>query len=136
MRKLRILTVILLAAVSITACSDVIPESVQNAVDVKSKELKSKAAEELKQALKDQISDFIESTDLQTTLGLSAEEQEEVSESIEDYLESYDSDPTQWKKALEELTKAINKLKEDGELKGLSTDELNKKLEEILENQK
>lgn len=135
MKKINVLVVVLSFVLLLSGCSDILPKSMQDKVEEKGQELKNKAFEELQKALSDQITDFITSTDLQKTLGLSKEDEEDVSNSLKEYLEEYDSNPQEWKNAIETLTVQVDVLKEKGELNNLSMEELKQKIKELLNNE-
>ena len=118
---------------SLSGCdTNLVPQGIQDVVNEKADDLKSKAMEEFEAALSEQMKDFFSSNDLQESLGLSEEQQEKVQGSMKEYLESYDSDPNAWKDALNSIQEKLTELKENGELDFLTAEELNEKLDEIL----
>lgn len=133
MKNIKICSLLIISALTLSGCAEVLPEKVQVVVNEKKEEVKDKAMSELQKALADQIQDFIKSNDLKKTLGLDDNEESEISESFKKYLESYDSNPDEWKKAMDSFSEAIEKIKAEGEKNGLSKDEITKKIDEFLE---
>lgn len=118
---------------SLSGCSsELLPEGIQEVINEKTQELKSKAVQEFEEALSEQVKEFFSSNDLQESLGLSDEQQEKVQGSMKEYLESYDSDPQAWKDVFSSVQEKLTQLKENGELDLLTAEELNEKLDEIL----
>lgn len=120
----------------IAGCGEILPEKVQVIVNEKKEEVKDKAVSEFQKALSEQVQEFMSSNDLKKTLGLTDDEEKEVTNSFKEYLESYENDSEELKKAWDSLRTTIEELKEKGEFSGLSEEELNKKIENILNDKK
>lgn len=133
MKKKTLQILLIGSLMALCGCSsELVPQGVQEVINEKTDELKSKAIEELETALTNQIKDFMTSSDLQESLGLSEEQQNKIQSSLKEYLENYDSDPEDWKNTAGMVQDKLSEWKEKGELEGISVDELNEKLDEIL----
>lgn len=124
-----------LLAITITGCQgdvtidnvgDKISESVRNTIT----ETKKKVSDDLKSALADEVQAFIKSDDLAVTLGISAEEQDSINESIRGYIDNYEFDEEQLKAAKESVEEFLESAK------GLSTEEIKKNIADIFEETK
>ncbi len=128
--KNRILSAIVLLTITVmtlTACADKIPESVQTKVEEKKEEVTSKVTEEIKQATIAQLKDFLQSDELQNNLGFSEEQLAEVEQSLEQYIENYELDTDSLTRVAGEIKDLFDKAQE------LSQEDLQSKLDEILQ---
>ena len=115
------------SSMALNSCEDQLPQEVQEQFEEVQEETKSKVSSEMKKALIAQIDEFLQSSDLEESLGFSQEQLAQTEQSITQYIENYDFDT-------EELTKIVGeveKLLEDTE--GLSKEEIQEKLNEMLE---
>lgn len=100
-----------------------IGDTVKDAVE----DVKKQAAEEIKNAVVNEIKDYLSSSKISESLGISEKEQEEIVDSVREYIDNYEFDEDQLDKAkssLEELLKNAD---------GLSAEEIKKSIGEILE---
>lgn len=102
---------------------DKISESVNDTIA----RTKKQVSDDIKSALADEVQAFIKSDDLAVTLGISAEEQESINESIRDYIDNYEFDEEQLKAAKETVEEFLEGAK------GLSTEEIKKNIADIFE---
>lgn len=129
-KKAAVLT--LLAAV-LTGCQgdvtlDNVGDKISESVNDTIARTKKQVSDDIKSALADEVQAFIESDDLAVTLGISAEEQESINESIRGYIDSYEFDEEQLKAAKETVEEFLEGAK------GLSTEEIKKNIAEIFED--
>lgn len=129
-KKAAVLT--LLAAV-LTGCQgdvtlDNVGDKISESVNDTIAKTKKQVSDDIKSALADEVQAFIESDDLAVTLGISAEEQESINESIRGYIDSYEFDEEQLKAAKETVEDFLEGAK------GLSTEEIKKNIAEIFED--
>ena len=109
--------------VSLDNVGDKISESVSDTIA----KTKKQVSDDLKSALADEVQAFIKSDDLAVTLGISAEEQESINESIRGYIDNYEFDEEQLKAAKETVEDFLESAK------GLSAEEIKKNIAEIFE---
>ena len=109
--------------VTIDNVGDKISESVNDTIA----KTKKQVSDEIKSALAEEVQAFIRSDDLATTLGISAQEQESISESIQNYIDHYELDEEQLKAAKETVEEFLETAK------GLSTEEIKQNIAEIFE---
>lgn len=129
-KKAAVLT--LLAAV-LTGCQgdvtlDNVGDKISESVNDTIARTKKQVSDDIKSTLADEVQAFIESDDLAVTLGISAEEQESINESIRGYIDSYEFDEEQLKAAKETVEDFLEGAK------GLSTEEIKKSIAEIFED--
>ena len=68
-----------------------------------------KASEEMKDAFSSQLQEFIKSSDLSDSLGISSEEQDKIQQSLKDYVDQYElSEERNTTNAQKALTDLIN----------------------------
>lgn len=109
--------------VTLDNVGDKISESVSDTIA----KTKKQVSDDIKSALADEVQAFIKSDDLAVTLGISAEEQESINESIRGYIDNYEFDEEQLKAAKETVEEFLEGAK------GLSTEEIKKNIAEIFE---
>lgn len=124
MKRIAVWTAAVLAVSSMmmTACADklsVNPEEAQT-------QLKEKIADELKSAFTAQMEDFFQSDDLGKSLGFSAEQLEEMKQSVAQYMEEYEFDED----TMTEFTNELQSLFD--ETQGLSKEEIQSRLDEMM----
>lgn len=115
-----------ISSMTLTACQKQLLETIQEKWEEKQEEVVSAVSAEMKKALKAQLDEFVQSDDLEESLGLSEEQISELEQSIEQYVDTYEFD----KEALAELTGQLENLLD--ETKGLTKEELQAELDEIL----
>lgn len=115
------------ASIALNSCKDRLPQEVQEQFEQVQEQAKSKVSSEMKKALIAQIDEFLQSSDLEESLGFSKEQLDKTQQSITQYIENYDFDT-------EELTKLVGEVEELLEdTNGLAKDDIQKKLDELLE---
>lgn len=129
MKKLIISIVAFLgiSSVAMTSCQDQLPQGVQEQLEEKQGEVASAVSAEMKKALILQMDDFLQSDDLEESLGFTDEQITEMEQSVEQYIKNYEFDT----ESLTKLTEEIKLLFD--EAKGLTKEEIQTKLDEILE---
>lgn len=125
--------VLTLLAAALTGCQgdvtlDNVGDKISESVNDTIARTKKQVSDDIKSALADEVQAFIESDDLAVTLGISAEEQESINESIRGYIDSYEFDEEQLKAAKETVEEFLEGAK------GLSTEEIKKNIAEIFED--
>ena len=130
--KIRVTVALLLSVAVLTGCQgdvtlDNVGDKISESVGDTIAKTKKQVSDDLKSALADEVQAFIKSDDLAVTLGISAEEQESINESIRGYIDNYEFD--------EEQLKAAKETDEDflERAKGLSAEEIKKNIAEIFE---
>lgn len=108
---------------AIDSISDQISESVNDTIA----KTKKQVSDEIKNALSDEVQAFIKSDDLAASLGISAEEQERINESVRSYIDNYELNEEQLKAAKETVEEFLETAK------GLSAEEIKKNIAEIFE---
>ena len=93
-----------IAAALLGSCKAQLPEKIQEQINAGQSELSRKASEEMKDALTSQLEEFLKSSDLGESLGISSEEQQKIGQSIIDYVDQYELNE-------EELTKIQDSVK-------------------------
>ena len=88
--KKAIMTVTIAAAL-LGSCKAQLPQKLQEQIDAKQEEYSRKASEEMKDAFSSQLQEFIKSSDLSDSLGISSEEQDKIQQSLKDYEEELDN---------------------------------------------
>lgn len=117
------------SSIALTSCRDHLPQEVQEQWEEKQGEVTDAVSAEMKEALISQMDDFLQSDDLEESLGFTDEQLTEVEQSVEQYIENYEFDT-------ESLTSLVGEIKLLFEkTEGLSKDEIQAKLDEILENE-
>lgn len=117
-----------ISSMAMTSCQEQLPQEIQEQWEEKQDEVVNAVSAEMKKALILQIDDFLQSDDLEESLGFTAEQMTEVEQSIEQYLENYECDT-------ESLTELVGEIKLlFDEAKGLSKDEVQARLDKFLEN--
>lgn len=115
------------SSMALNSCKDRLPQEVQEQFEEVQEQAKSKVSSEMKKALIAQIDEFLQSSDLEESLGFSKEQLDKTQQSITQYIENYDFDT-------EELTKLVGEVEELLEdTNGLGKDDIQKKLDELLE---
>ena len=123
--KKAILTVAV-AAVLLGSCKEQLPETLQSQIDEKQEEYSSKASEEMKDAFTTQLNEFFRSSDLGESLGMSAEEQDKIEQSLKEYADSYELSEEELNKTKEAISELF---RNDGNMSAQSIED---KLNEIL----
>lgn len=122
-------TAIIVAAVAgsvLTAAQTKNPDSyVDSVVD----EITTQAVGELKNAFASEISDFFTNDDLEKSLGISEEEQNQIEDSIKSYIRDYSMD----EEKLQEARESLEQLFKNAE--GFSVDELQGKISEVFDGE-
>lgn len=111
---------------SLSSCQQQVTENVKTAIQEKKDAVVEKAADEMKGAVAAQIDEFFKSSDLSDTLGITQEQQEEVKESIKQYIEDYQVDGGQ----VAEIKDAVSEILTNPD--GISQENVEEKLQEIL----
>ena len=104
--KIRVAVALLLSVTVLTGCQgdvsiDNVGDKISESVSDTIAKTKKQVSDDLKSALADEVQAFIKSEDLAVTLGISAEEQESINESIRGYIDNYEFDEEQLKAAKE-----------------------------------
>lgn len=94
-----------IAAALLGSCKAQLPEKIQEQINAGQNELSRKASEEMKDAFTSQLEEFLKSSDLGESLGISSEEQQKIGQSIVDYVDQYELSE-------EELTQIGDSVKE------------------------
>ncbi len=79
-----------IAAALLGSCKAQLPEKIQEQINAGQSELSRKASEEMKDAFTSQLEEFLKSSDLGESLGISSEEQQKIGQSIVDYVDQYE----------------------------------------------
>lgn len=111
---------------AMTSCQEQLPQEVHEQWEEKQNEVVSVVSAEMKKALKAQLEEFLQSDDLEESLGFTEEQVSQIEESVEQYVEEYEFDTEALTKLTEELEGLLD------EAKGLTKEELQAKLDEIL----
>ena len=93
-----------IAVALLGSCKAQLPEKSQEQLNAGQSELSRKASEEMKDAFTSQLEEFLKSSDLGESLGISSEEQQKIGQSIIDYVDQYELNE-------EELTKIQDSVK-------------------------
>ncbi len=93
-----------IAVALLGSCKAQLPEKIQEQINAGQSELSRKASEEMKDAFTSQLEEFLKSSDLGESLGISSEEQQKIGQSIIDYVDQYELNE-------EELTKIQDSVK-------------------------
>lgn len=116
-----------ISSVALNSCEEQLPQSVQEQFKETQDEVKSKVSNEMKEAMIAQIDEFLQNDDLEESLGFSEEQLAETEQSITQYIEDYELDT-------ETLTNLVGEIKNlFDETQGLSKEEIQAKLDEMLE---
>ena len=78
-----------ISSVAMTSCQDQLPQEVQEQWEEKQDEVASAVSAEMKKALISQMDDFLQSDDLEESLGFTDEQITEMEQSVEQYIENY-----------------------------------------------
>ena len=116
-----------ISSMAMTSCQDQLPQEVQEQWEEKQDEVVSAVSNEMKKALEAQLHEFLQSEDLENSLGFSQEQVSQIEKSVEEYIDNYEFDTETLTKLTDELEFLVN------EAKGLTKEELQAKLDEILE---
>lgn len=108
----------------ITGAQDKISESVSGAVA----KTKQQVSDELKKMFVSEVREFMASGDWAAALGISSEEQESISASVENYLADYELDEDRF----EAVKESVEELLENA--KGLSAEEIQQSIAGIFES--
>lgn len=130
--KIRAAAALTLLAVMLTGCQgdvtiDNVGDKISESVSDTIAKTKKQVSDDIKSVLADEVQEFIKSDDLAVTLGISAEEQESINESIRGYIDNYELDEEQLKAAKETVEEFLESAK------GLSAEEIKKNIAEIFE---
>ena len=104
--KKAIMTVSIAAAL-LGSCKAQLPQKLQEQIDAKQEEYSRKASEEMKDAFSSQLQEFIKSSDLSDSLGISSEEQDKIQQSLKDYVDQYELSEEELDNAQKALTDLI-----------------------------
>ena len=116
-----------ISSMAMTSCQDQLPQEVQEQWEEKQDEVASAVSAEMKKALKAQMDEFLQSDDLEESLGFTQEQLSQIEQSLEQYVDSYEFDAESLTKLTDDLELLVD------EAKGLTKEELQAKLDEILE---
>lgn len=97
-----------IAAALLGSCKAQLPQKLQEQIDAKQEEYSRKASEEMKDAFSSQLQEFIKSSDLSDSLGISSEEQDKIQQSLKDYVDQYELSEEELDNAQKALTDLIN----------------------------
>lgn len=100
----KVFLTVTIAAALLGSCKAQLPEKIQEQINAGQSELSRKASEEMKDAFTSQLEEFLKSSDLGESLGISSEEQQKIGQSIIDYVDQYELNE-------EELTKIQDSVK-------------------------
>lgn len=131
----RAAAVMMLFAVVLTGCQgdvtiDNVGDKISESVNDTIAKTKKQVSDEVKSALADEVKEFINSDDLAVTLGIDAEDQERINDSIQNYIDNYELDEEQLKAAKETVEEFLESAK------GLSAEEIQKNIEDIFKEDK
>ncbi len=116
-----------ISSMAMTSCQEQLPQEVQEQWEEKQDEVVSAVTNEMKKALEAQLDEFLQSDDLENSLGFSQEQVSQIEQSVEEYIDNYEFDTETLTKLTGELELLLD------EAKGLTKEELQAKLDEILE---
>lgn len=116
-----------ISSIAMTSCQDQLPQEAQEQWENRQNEVVSVVSAEMKKALKEQMDEFFSSDDLEESLGITQEQINRIEQSLEQYVDSYEVDAGALTKLTDELELLID------EAKGLTKEEFQTKLDEILE---
>lgn len=116
-----------ISSMAMTSCQEQLPQEVQEQWEEKQDEVVSVVSNEMKKALEAQLDEFLQSDDLENSLGFSQEQVSQIEHSLEEYVDNYEFDTEALTKLADELELLLD------EAKGLTKEELQAKLDEILE---
>lgn len=116
-----------ISSIAMTSCQEQLPQEAQEQWENRQNEAVSVVAAEMKKALKAQMDEFFSSDDLEESLGITQEQISRMEQSLEQYVDSYEVDAGALTKLTDELELLID------EAKGLTKEEFQTKLDEILE---
>ena len=102
----------MIAAALFGSCKAQLPDKLQEQIDAKQEEYGRKASEEMKDAFSSQLKEFIKSSDLSDSLGISTEEQEKIEKSLKDYVDQYELSEEDLSKAQDALSQLIDQAQE------------------------
>lgn len=105
-------------------------ESVGNSVKEAVADAKQQIGDDIKNALVNEVKDYLGSDEMSDALGISAAEQENIINSVRDYIDNYEFDAEQMKEAKESVEEFMRNAQ------GLSADEIKENIQEILETNK
>lgn len=111
---------------AMTSCQEQLPQEVQEQWEEKQDEVVSAVSNEMKKALEAQLDEFLQSDDLENSLGFSQEQVSQIKQSLEEYVDNYEFDTETLTKLSDEIELLLD------EAKGLTKEELQAKLDEIL----
>lgn len=101
-------------------------DSVKEAVS----DVKKQVGDDIKSTLVSEVKAYITSDEMTGALGISSEEQENIINSVRNYIETYEFDAEQMKEAKESVEEFMRNAE------GLSADEIKENIQEILEKSK
>lgn len=116
-----------ISSIAMTSCQEQLPQEAQEQWENRQNEVVSVVSAEMKKALKAQMDEFFSSDDLEESLGITQEQISRMEQSLEQYVDSYEVDAGALTKLTDELELLID------EAKGLTKEEFQTKLDEILE---
>lgn len=116
-----------ISSIAMTSCQEQLPQEAQEQWENRQNEAVSVVSAEMKKALKAQMDEFFSSDDLEESLGITQEQISRMERSLEQYVDSYEVDAGALTKLTDELELLID------EAKGLTKEEFQTKLDEILE---
>lgn len=123
-----------LLGVLLSSCQSHFPDEIQSKFESSKDVVSGKFSNAMLDLIKEQLKDFINSNDLKDSLGLTEEEQDELQDSLDSYLNSYEWNPEELEKTKQDIIELFNDVFPDSNF-NITDEELNKKLDEIL-NQK
>lgn len=90
----------------------------------------------LEEAIKKQVDDFWENNDFSQTVGWSEEDKQKLTDSLQEYVSSYEWDTQELVVLKDKVTKLLNDSEFLKSIKGITKEELDAKFAEILSGQK
>lgn len=130
--KIMAATALMSLIVLVTGCQgdatiDNIENKISESVNDSISRTKKQVSDELKNTFANEMKEFITNNELATTLGLSPEEQESITDSIRSYIDNYESDEEQLKAAQESVEEFLENAK------GLSAEEIKRNIADLFE---
>lgn len=102
----RVIMIAAIAVVALSSCEGQFSDKLQEQIQAKQEEAGQQASQQMKDAFVSQLGEFMQSKDLGESLGISAEEQDKMEQSLKDYVNHYDlseEDLSKVKESVEEL---------------------------------
>lgn len=121
---------LILLVTALTGCQgditlDNVGDKISNSVSDTVTKTKQQVSDGIKSAFADEVQKFIDNNDLAATLGISSEDQKDITDSIRNYIENYELDEEQLKAAKESVETFLENAK------GLSAEEIKDNIADI-----